>query len=140
MKNVISTVIASIVLSMLMNVVSAKPGKGNGPSDKNTPPANENILDLSTCDDNPANAENGQFSIELLDVTRENDAATFIYRVCKLGVGPEVKDLSHWDIRLGQFLDCLSEGNTLADLVAGCEIAGMVQNPGNLYFRILPLR
>ena len=125
MKNVILSAIVSIVYLMIINVAGAKPdNKGNAPDKSNTPPAEESILDLSTCDDNPAITENGEFSIELSGVTNENDEVTFIYEVCKLGIGPDVKDLSHWNIRLGQFLDCLSEGNTLADLIVGCEIGG----------------
>ncbi len=122
MKNIIST---AIVYLMIISVVSAKPNnKGNGPDESNAPPAEENLIDLSSCDDNPAFTQNGEFSIELLEVVNDNNEVTFTYKVCKMGNGPVVKDLSHWDIRLGQFIDYLSEGNSLADLIVGCEIEG----------------
>ena len=125
MKKVISTAIVSIVYLMMINVASAKPNnKGNAPDESNAPPADENLIDFSSCDANPAFTQNGEFSIELLEVVNDNNEVTFTYKVCKMGNGPVVKDLSHWDIRLGQFIDCLSEGNSLADLIIGCEIEG----------------
>lgn len=73
--------------------------------------------------DNPSTTCNGEFSIELEDVTRDGSLVTFAYEVCKLGSGPVVKDLSHWVQGLGQ-ITCLAEGMSIDDLVTGCSIGG----------------
>lgn len=73
----------------------------------------------------PVTTDNGQFTIDLVDVTTSGQYVTFTWEICR---GPNfVNQLSHWAFGLLQ-IDCYAEGMTVYDLVVDATVNGVQTN------------
>jgi RHS repeat-associated protein len=95
--------------------ISGCPLSGSG-----RPGVDVRIAECST-ETPPATATscNGEFSVQLTP-TDLADRIEFVADICKLGVGPTVSDLSHFDLELSSLLGCSLPNTTMAQLITSC--------------------